>query len=274
MKMSKYRAFVIETILFGTIILMVVIGPIVVSGDPAFQDLSKAREPPSVNAILGYDELGRDVFVRLVHGARYTVGIGVATVFLSFGAGTFLGAISGFFGRVFDIVIMRAVDIMLAFPNMLLAIVITAIFGIGLVNVVIAATVSAIPIFARLARALTLQVREELFVEAALATGVPTSRIIIKHILPNILLTLIVQVTYSLGDSILTVAALGFLGLGVQPPLPEWGAMLTRAREVMFVAPHIAVSPGLALVFLLLIVNLLGDSLRDILDPRLRRSAT
>lgn len=268
----KHRLFVIEILILVAFLFVPIFGPTFVTTEPEEQILARMRERPNAEALLGRDELGRDILARLVHGSRYTIGIGFATVAIGLVCGGALGVVSGYYGKWVDMTIMRAMDMMLAFPSILLAIVMIAILGVGLLNVVVAVGIYFIPIFARLVRALTLRLREEQFVLAARTIGARDHRIILRHVLPNVVPTVVVQATASLAEGILYVSGLGFLGLGVQSPTPEWGAMLSRSREVMFVAPHVAIMPGLALTILLLTVNLLGDALRDILDPRLRRS--
>jgi len=270
--LSKHRVFVVELLILVVFLSVSVGGPWLVTTKPEEQILARMRERPNAGALLGRDELGRDILARLVHGSRYTLGIGFTTVMIGLVCGGALGLISGYYGKWADVLIMRVMDMMLAFPSILLAIVMIAILGAGLLNVVVAVGIYFIPIFARLVRALTLRLREEQFVTAARATGARDHRIILRHLLPNVLPTLVVQATVSLAEGILYVTGLGFLGLGVQAPTPEWGVMLSRARDVMFVAPHVAIMPGLALTLLLLTINLLGDALRDLLDPRLRGS--
>ncbi|MCC7161976.1 MAG: ABC transporter permease [Anaerolineae bacterium] len=270
--LSKYPFLAIETVLLTLFVLVALFGPTLLDVSPTEQILARVREVPNPNALLGRDELGRDILARLVYGARFTIGVGLATVLFGLMVGGFLGLISGYYQTHYDTVIMRVMDLLMAFPSILSAIVMIAILGTGVTNVILAVGIFFVPIFARLVRALTLRLSNEQFVDSARAVGASDIRIMRRHILPNTVPTLLVQITYSLGEAIIIVAGLGFLGLGVQPPTPEWGAMLSRAREVMFVAPHVAIMPGLALVFLLLLVNLLGDGLRDLLDPRLRRT--
>ena len=269
---AKNRYFLLEAVVLTAFVLVALLGPLLLETDPAEQILARVREKPNANAILGRDELGRDILARLVHGARYTIGIGFATVLFGLMIGGTLGLLSGFYGKGIDMAVMRLMDMMLAFPSILLAIVMISILGTGLRNVVVAVGIYFVPIFARLVRALSLRLREEQYVLAARAIGAADHRIMLRHLLPNMLPTVFVQCTFSLGEGIIYVAGLGFLGLGVQPPTPEWGVMLSRAREVMFVAPHVVIMPGLALVTLLLTLNMMGDALRDILDPQLRRS--
>lgn len=266
----RHRILFIEGALLACILLIALLGPLLVTIDPAAQDLARIREAPNPSAWFGRDELGRDILSRVVHGARYTISIGATTVLLGLSLGLVLGLLAGYFGGWLDAVTMRVMDMLLVFPSLLLALVLISVLGVGLVNVILAVTVYNIPIFARLARAQTLRLREEQFVDAARALGVPDRHIISHHILPNMLSPLLVQSTYAFGEAIIFVTGLGFLGLGIQAPTPEWGAMLNRGRDVMFVAPHVVLVPGTALVVLLVVINLLGNSLRDFFDPRQR----
>ncbi len=271
-RIYKNRFLILEASILIAYLLIASIGPFLIKSDPNAQNLSRVREAPNAEAILGRDELGRDILTRLVYGARYTVGIGFATVVVGLLIGGSLGMIAGYYGKSADSIIMRIMDLTLIFPSVLLAIVLISILGTGLSNVVIAVGVTLIPLFARLIRAQTIKLREEQFVIAAQAIGARDSRIMLKHVLPNIMPIVYVQSTYALGEAIISVAGLGFLGLGVQPPTAEWGVMLSRAREVLFAAPHAVIMPGMALLILLLMVNMVGDAMRDLTDPWLRRS--
>ena len=219
--------------------------------------------------VLGTDEQGRDLLSRLIHGAWISLFIGLISVFIGVGVGVPIGAISGFFGGATDLVVQRVVDTLLAFPGILLAIVLVATFGTGLTNVMIAVGIASIPIYARLVRGSVLSVREREYVEAARALGRGRLATLFRHVLPNVMAPIIVQSSLQMAVAILFAAGLGFLGLGARPPQPEWGLMLARGREYLAVAPHVATFPGLAIVFVVLGFNLLGDALRDALDPRL-----
>ena len=263
---------VIELIVVAGFCLVSVFGHNFTKESPTHQILARVREAPNPESVLGRDELGRDILARLIYGSRYTVGVGFGTVVFGLAIGGTLGLIAGYFGKQVDNLIMRIMDLALAFPSILLAIVLISVLGPGIVNVVVAVGITFVPHFARLTRSQSLKLREEQYIEAAKSMGASDVRIIFQHILPNALPVTFVQATYSLAEGIITVAGLGFLGLGVQPPTPEWGVMLSRAREVMFTSQHVVIMPGLALVSLLIIVNMLGDSLRDIGDPWLSRS--
>jgi peptide/nickel transport system permease protein len=221
--------------------------------------------------ILGTDEQGRDLLSRLIHGAWISLFIGLIAVLIGAGIGVPIGAVSGFYGGATDMIVQRVVDTMLAFPGILLAIVLVATFGTGLQNVMIAVGIAAIPVYARLVRGSVLSVRNREYVEAARALGRRSIPTLAKHVIPNVLAPIIVQSSLQMAIAILFAAGLGFLGLGARPPQPEWGLMLARGREYLAVAPHVATFPGLAIVFVVLGFNLVGDALRDALDPRLTR---
>lgn len=230
-----------------------------------------ASAPPSWEHWFGVDHLGRDIFSRVVYGARISLWIGLFSVGISLTIGTTLGLIAGYFGGFVDNLIMRVMDIMMALPHVLLAILIATILGPSLENGILAIGIVRVPRFARLARASTLSVRTLTYVEASVAIGAPHHRIIFRDVLPNIVGPIVVYSTLSLGESILSAAVLSFLGLGAQPPVPEWGAMLNEAQKYLINAPFMSIFPGLAIFLTVLSFNLLGDGLRDILDPRVRR---
>jgi peptide/nickel transport system permease protein len=252
-------------------VAVAIVGPFVVRGDPYQQQLRFAGDPPSWSAPLGYDELGRDMLTRIVHGARYTLGIGVAAIVGGGGVGIALGAVAGYARGFADALIMRLVDVMLAFPSILLALAIVSTLGTGVLNLILATGLYAIPQYARLTRATFLSLGETEFVHAATVSGAGGSRIVVRHMLPNALAPLIVQTSYATAAVILAASGLSFLGLGVQPPIPEWGAMLSRGRDLLRVSPHVVTVPGLAIAFLILALNLAGDGIRDITDPRWRQ---
>lgn len=227
-------------------------------------------QPPGREHLLGTDLLGRDVFSRLVHGARISLRVGLVSVGIAAVLGTTLGLLAGYFGRAIDLLIMRFIDLLLAFPNVLLALAIIAILGPSIFNLMIAVGVSATPGYARLVRGSVLAVRANTYVEAATAVGVPDGLIIWRHILPNVLAPVIVLSTLGMAGAILTGAALSFLGLGVQPPTAEWGVMLADGRNYLRRAWWITTFPGMAIMVTVLAINMLGDGLRDVLDPRLR----
>ncbi len=234
------------------------------------RDLRARLNPPSAEHIFGTDELGRDLFVRVWHGGRISLRVGLTAVVLALVVGTFLGLVAGFFGGWLDMFVTWLVDILLAFPGILLAIAIVATLGPSLRNALIAISVTQIPIYVRITRAVTLSLRESEYVQAAHALGSRPGRIIFIHLLPNGLAPLIVQLTLSIGVAVLDVAALGFLGLGAQPPDPEWGVMIRDGFRQFLRAPWMSIFPGLAIFFSVVGFNLLGDAIRDVIDPRLK----
>ena len=270
----RHRSGQLGLALLLTFLLMMIIGPILLSHRPSadvlYQNLGGALQGPSAQHWLGTDQLGRDVLVRIVAGARYTIMIGVASVAIGLAIGVPLGAWSGYVKGTFDLLVQRLVDIVLAFPSFLLALVLVAVLGPGLRNVIIAVGIASFPRFVRVVRGSTLSIREHQYIEAARALGVAPTTIVVRHVLPNSMAPIIVQSTLELGSAILTAAGLGFLGLGVQQPTPEWGSMLGSARDYIFSFPGLITFPGLAIFGVVLAFNLLGDALRDALDPRLR----
>jgi peptide/nickel transport system permease protein len=247
-----------------------VFAPLIAPFDPYKTDLMNVLAPPSAENWFGTDELGRDLFSRIVYGARISLIEGVFSVALAMAIGVPIGIVSGYVAGAVDAIIMRVIDVLLAFPGVLLAIVIISVLGPGLTNAIIAVAVYTIPIFARLARGATLTVRDEPYVEAARAAGLSDVRILARHVFPNISATLFVMMTLRVAISILTAASLSFLGLGAQAPLPEWGAMLSNSRNAMLIAPHVALFPGAAIILLVFGLNLFQDGLRQVLDPKLQ----
>jgi len=236
---------------------------------PLEQHLLQRRQSPSLQHPMGLDEVGRDNLSRVIYGARLSVGVGVSCVALATTVGSLLGLIAGYKGGWWDSLIMSAMDVMLAFPTLLLAIAVIVVLGRGLTNVVYALAFAAIPTFARLMRVGVLVTKERDYILAAKAIGVGPGRLLWRHVLPDCLAPLLAQATLGIGTAILEAAGLSFLGLGAQSPTPEWGAMLGQGRGAVFAAPHIVLYPGLAIMLTVLGFNLLGDGLRDMLDPRL-----
>lgn len=257
-------------IVSSVFVVMMLLGFWIAPYSATATDYNHTLQLPSLAHLAGTDDFGRDIFSRIVVATRYSLGMGLGAVFLGAALGMAWGIASGFYGRTFDNVSMRIVDIMLAFPGILLAIVVVAILGPGLVNVVLAIGVFTIPSFARLVRAPALAAKAQEYAQAARALGASNSRIMARHLLPNVLPSCLVYVTLRIGTAILTASSLSFLGLGVQPPTPEWGAMLAQSRVFLNVAPHLVIGPGLAISLAVLGFNLLGDGMRDALDPRLR----
>ena len=235
------------------------------------QDIKNRLQGPSMEHWCGTDEFGRDIFARLVHGSRVSLVVGLISVSISLLMGGALGAIAGYYGGRVDNVIMRIMDIFLAVPSILLAMTIVAALGTSLINVMLAIGVSGIPGYARIVRASVMSIKDQEFVEASRAIGAKSPTTIFREILPNCLAPIIVQATLSVAGAILSTASLSFIGLGVQPPSPEWGAMLSGGRNYLRDALHLTLFPGLAIVITILALNLLGDGLRDALDPRLKQ---
>ena len=251
--------------------LIAALAPVVATHDPLKQS-ADLLEGPSTRHWMGTDEFGRDLFSRIVYGGRISLSVGIIAVTIAVLAGSALGLVAGYTGRVVDTVIMRFIDGLMAFPSIILAILIMAVLGPSLVNVMIAVGISAVPWYARTVRGSTLSVMQSQFVESAQAVGASAGRIVIRHILPNVAAPIIVLGTLGMATSILAIAGLSFLGLGAHPPSPEWGAMLSSARTYMGRASWYAAFPGLAIMVSVLAMNIIGDALRDILDPRLRGS--
>ncbi|MEM1953148.1 MAG: ABC transporter permease [Candidatus Caldarchaeum sp.] len=250
------------------LVIMSVLGPVIIPEDPIRTNLSRALEPPGVGGLLGRDELGRDILSRIVHGAPVSLGIGIFSVMIGASVGVVLGLVSGYFGNKTDTVIQRIADVLLSFPSILLALSLVAALGVGLVNVIIAVGVSTIPVYIKLVRGQVLTIKNEDFVKAVRLLGLSPVQIMVKHIMPNALPVVVVQSTYYIGFTILVASGLGFLGLGVQPPTPEWGAMLGGGRTYIFSAPHILIFPGLMIFITILAFNMVGDGLRAALDPK------
>jgi ABC-type dipeptide/oligopeptide/nickel transport system permease subunit len=269
-RFRRHKAAMAGLAIIVVFAVIAVLAPYLTPHDPIQQNLRVALQTPSAEHWLGTDHLGRDMFTRLAYGARITMFIGIAAVGFGLVIGIPLGVVSGYYGRWVDMLVQRVADIMFSFPSILLALALVAVLGVGLRNVIIAVGVSMVPIFIRLVRGQVLSVREEVYVEAARALGGRDRRILSKHVLANSWAPIIVQATVSMGITILVAAGLGFLGLGVQSPTPEWGTMLGDGRQYIYSHPHMTTYPGLAIFLAVLAFNLLGDGLRDALDPRLR----
>ena len=235
------------------------------------QNLINSFQSPSKEHLFGTDEFGRDILSRIIHGSRISLQVGLIAVGISVIFGGFFGAVAGYYGGRIDNLIMRGMDILLSIPSILLAIAIAASLGPGLYNMMVAVGISTTPQYARIIRGSVLSLRGQEFVEAAKAVGSSDTRIIMKHILPNCLAPIIVQSTLGVASAILTAAGLSFIGLGIQPPTPEWGAMLSGGREYIRDYAYMTIFPGLAIMITILALNFLGDGLRDVLDPKLKR---
>lgn len=257
----------------GIIIFLIIVAalaPVIAPYDPFEQDILARYKAPSADHFLGTDEMGRDILSRIIYGSRISLQVGLVSVALALILGVGFGLLAGYYGGKIDMVIMRFMDIMLAFPSILLAIGIVAILGPQLKNAMLAIGIINVPRFARIVRSSVLSIKESEYISAARALGAGDLRIVFKHLLPNAMAPLIVQTTLSIATAILEAAALSFLGLGAQPPSPEWGAMLSDARSSLQKAPWVATFPGLAIIFGVLGFNLLGDGLRDALDPKMK----
>lgn len=266
----KNRLSIIGLIILTVIILLAVFADVIAPYPYDQQNLTAIYQTPNAEHIMGTDNLGRDLFSRIIYGGRYSLSIGFMAVGMALVMGTILGCIAGFYGGKADSIIMRVVDMMMAIPNVLMAIVITSVLGTGLFNLTLAMGISSVPSYARTVRAAIMSIRGQEYVEAARLNGCSDARIIARHILPNIMAQIIVQVTLGLGLAILSASGLSFLGLGVQPPTPEWGSMLAAARGDIRNYPYLLVFPGCAIALVVLALNMLGDGLRDALDPRMR----
>jgi len=270
-RLKKSKTAMMGLIIISIFILLAVFADIIADYDLAItQNPSIRLQGPSTQHFLGTDTYGRDIFARIIHGARYSLMIGFVTTILSVGIGGIFGAIAGYYGGRIDNGIMRVMDTIMAIPPILLALSIVASLGPGLRNLLIAMTISSVPSFTRVIRAVIMSVVGQDFVEAARACGTTDRRIILRHILPNAMGPIIVQATMSVSSMIISAAALSFLGMGIQPPAPEWGAMLADSREFMRYYPYLVIIPGVAIVLASLSLNILGDGLRDALDPRLK----
>ncbi len=262
---------VVGTLLALALVLVALFAPYV-AGDPLAQDLSARLKPPSAAHLFGTDQLGRDVFARVVHGSRISLLIGLTVVTVSLLVGGLVGLLAGLFGGVVDEVAMRVTDIFFAFPALILAMAIAGALGPSLGNLVIAVAAVSWPYYARLIRAQVLSLKTLDFVDASRALGAGRWRQAFKHVLPNALTPLLVQASFDVGAAILTAAGLGFIGFGAQPPTPEWGAVVSETRSFISEAPWASSAPALAILVTVLAFNLLGDGLRDVLDPRGRRN--
>ncbi|MDH2325714.1 ABC transporter permease subunit [Cereibacter sp. SYSU M97828] len=275
---SENRGAVIGLCVFALLVFTAVFAPVLAPHDPVHQYREFFLTPPSWEEggtsqfLLGTDAVGRDILSRLIFGAQQSLIIGVVVVTIALFGGIILGLVSGFFGGWVDAVIMRVMDVILAFPSLLLALVMVAILGPGLMNAMIAIAIVLQPHFARLTRAAVMAEKNKEYVMAARVSGAGKLRLMFKTILPNCVAPLIVQGTLSFSNAVLDAAALGFLGMGAQPPLPEWGTMLAEAREFILRAWWVVTFPGLAILITVLAINLVGDGLRDALDPKLKRS--
>ena len=267
-RLTGRRSALVGLAVVAFFLALAVAAPLVAPYDPLATDWRAVRKPPSAQHLFGTDELGRDLLSRVAWGARASILAGLVSVSIALAVGVPLGLLSGYFGGLADGVLMRVIDAMLAIPFLVLAIALAAFLGPNLTNAMIAIGVSQTPVFTRLTRGQVLAVRHEDFIDAARAVGNPHRRILLRHILPNVLAPILVQATLAVAGAIIAEASLSFLGLGQQPPAPSWGSMLNTATRFLSQAPWMALWPGLAIFSLVLSFNLLGDGLRDALDPR------
>jgi peptide/nickel transport system permease protein len=268
-RLIRRPSALVSAVLLLLVVVAAILAPLLAPDDPNAIS-SNLRKPPTHTHLFGTDDLGRDVLSRVIFGARVSLRVGIIAIGIALVAGTLLGLTAGYWGSWADSIIMRIMDIMLAFPGFLLAIAIVAILGPGLYNVMIAVGIEAIPVYARTSRSSVLSMKEEEYVVGARAMGAGHGRILFRYILPNILAPLIVLATLGVGIAILSAAGLSYLGLGAQPPTAEWGAMLSSARSFVRNSWWMSTFPGLAIMIVVLALNLFGDGLREILDPRVR----
>jgi peptide/nickel transport system permease protein len=269
-RLVKSRGATSGGVIFGLFVFMALAAPLLTPYDPIRLNVVESLEPPSARHWLGTDQFGRDVLARVIYGARVSMAMGVVAVTISVVLGLALGLVSGYYCGTVDLLVMRLVDVMLAFPGILLALVIIAVLGPNLGSAMIAVGVSGMPLFVRVVRSSTLTVRALQYVEAAQAAGSSDARVLVRHVLPNVLTPVIVLVTLGIPSAIVAGAALSFLGLSVKPPTPDWGEMLSKGRAFMGTAWWLSTFPGLAIAVIVLAINRFGDGLRDALDPRLK----
>jgi len=268
--LSQNGGAVVGFALLLLIVAAALAAPLLTSYDPIKINPPARNQPPAAGHWLGTDQFGRDVFTRVLYGARISLPVGLIAVTIAAAVGMVLGLLAGYYGKLVDATVMRVIDVMLAFPGILMALVVVAILGASLQNVMIAVGISEIPRYTRLVRGSVLATRQNLYVDAARVTGLRDGAILFRHILPNVVGPIVVLATLSVGSAILAAAGLSFLGLGAQPPRPEWGAMLADGRQSLASHWWISTMPGLAIAITVLAINMAGDGLRDLLDPRLR----
>lgn len=271
-RFRKNKTAVLGLFLLSAIILIALCAPLIVDyqADALEQNISERLLSPGKGHILGTDQFGRDLFARIIFGARISLSLGFGAILISVTIGLLLGSVSGYYGGKIDNLIMRIMDVFLAIPHVLMAMIIVAALGAGTQNLLIAMAISSTPQFARIVRSAIITQRDSLYIEACKALGTRDIRIIVKHIIPNALGPIVVQATLNLAKTILNISFLSYLGLGVPSPTPEWGAMLSEAKDLMLYYPYLIMVPGCAIIVSVLSLNLLGDGLRDALDPKLK----
>ena len=269
---AKNKAAVIGMIIFALIVLVAICAPLIASYDNQAVKINVPHrlQSPSIDNLLGTDEMGRDILARLVHGARISLLIAFASVAFGLAVSLVIGSVSAYFGGKVDFIIMRVIDVFLCLPDILLALAIVGAFGVSTLNLILSIGISSVPWFSRIVRAAVMSVRSNEYVEAARAIGARNSRIIVRHILINCVGFMIVQITMRIATAILVISTLSFIGLGVQSPTPEWGNMLAGGRSYMRDYAYLVIAPGLSIFLTILSLNMLGDGLRDTLDPRLK----
>lgn len=270
-QMSKNKLAMLGLIILLAELVVVLLAPVIAPYEYAYMDVMAMQQGPSAAHWFGTDELGRDIFSRVLYGGRYSITMGLFAVMISQAMGMTLGAIAGYFGGQVDNVMMRTLDIVQSLPAMLLSIVLSAVLGPGYLNTILALSVNGMPGAARMLRAQMMKVRDNEYIESAQSINCSKVRIIVNHMIPNSFSPNIVQATMGVAHMITMAASLSFIGLGVQPPTPEWGAMLSGARQFIRQCPHMVIFPGLAIAITILALNLMGDGLRDALDPKLKR---
>ncbi|MGM9606570.1 MAG: ABC transporter permease [Oscillospiraceae bacterium] len=269
-RVCSNKLALVALIVFAVIVLAAIFANFIAPYGYEEMDLGNTYQPPSLQHLCGTDQLGRDIFSRLLYGARYSLALGLLAQVFTLFFGVLLGAVAGFFGNKVDLAVMRFLDIFEAIPAMLLAIIICTALGTGFLNTVIAMGVGGIPMMSRLLRASILTVREQEYIEAAASINCSKPRQIMRYVLPNSISPLIIAFTTGIGATIMQAASLSYLGLGVQPPMPEWGAMLSDTRKCFQHYPYMAIFPGVAIAVTVLCINIVGDALRDALDPKLK----
>ena len=271
-RLSRNKLAMLGLLLMTVIFGLALCADLIADYDQAVvgMNIMERLQPPSAKHWFGTDGYGRDVFARVVHGSRLSLSLSIVSMAIAVAVGSLIGAISGYYGGKIDDVLMRLMDMLLAIPPMLMSISIVAALGRSMVNLMLALALAYMPVFARVIRSSILSVKGQDFVEAAKACGTSDARIIMRHIVPNAIGPIIVQATLAMGAAILTISSLSFMGMGIQPPQPEWGTMLYEGRDLIRTSPYLVVFPGLAIAVSVLSLNLLGDGLRDALDPRLK----